>query len=914
MNRTELQAAFLREWPVERVERMTLEEYSNRDQDSFTYWLEFKTQQLGSIKGGSSLKFKVYNRKNREAGPPKATWKTDGVHAWHGELGDTPEAAFEKVKPEILNVIRAGQAVDLEAISNNTFFGPALKWKIAAMYNPEAIYPVFKLGLAVRLISFLQPSAPQPSSLMEAQQQLSQWLEPGPAGVQRFHEVMAVASRDERFEGANRELRDDHPDLDLLCPEMGQKWLSVPQEEHWSAALQFCHHLLQGLGAQPDDPRVVIHLRESAGRQRFALIIGGQLLYSLECKHEVEGQCVHRFQIPEAVDALPPPLERCSDFIPSTGSGQMVIAPASAIDVQWRDWALELARAEWNRVSSSPHRREHLAFLQDVISDLDLHWAFIEYVRAPLEVKIKEVYKRLLVVRGIEDELYKWQIFKKFSAGWNLEAKDFGEMQEVMKFDNLMHSTAHSFWKLLWQDPEEARAYFRMILDGDTAIENRLDRAHAESHALLQARRPEWKSSAQDERTLSVIWSALDLAHHAPYKSSFYKAYCQHAGIQPAKPRRAYTHYLQLLDAFIAAQVQSDQVLLSLHAEALGPLAELADPSHHLLAQNMWYKVLDQTWSRMPDKSPQPEVQAQTFEKKGELDLACLEDSFLDEVTQRTILTALEVKKNVILQGPPGTGKTFVARRLAYALMGGKHDDRVTTVQFHQSFSYEDFIQGFRPNEEKGFERRDGVFFRFCERARQRPDLDHFFIIDEINRGNLSKIFGELMMLIEADKRGPEHQVELTYSGEGERFSIPANVYMIGTMNTADRSLAMVDYALRRRFAFFDLQPQFTDRQTGKPNPKLRDHLLNRIGISADLTANILRRMTALNAAIQADPNLGQGFEIGHSYFCDKPAHMSEMEWYELIIAHEVGPQLREFWFDNKQEAEGQIKALRLTS
>jgi MoxR-like ATPase len=279
-----------------------------------------------------------------------------------------------------------------------------------------------------------------------------------------------------------------------------------------------------------------------------------------------------------------------------------------------------------------------------------------------------------------------------------------------------------------------------------------------------------------------------------------------------------------------------------------------------------------------------------------------LADSFLPEATLRPMLTALRGKKNIILQGPPGTGKTFVAKRLAYALMGEKAPERVVAVQFHQSYSYEDFIQGFRPREGGGFERRDGVFYRFCERARRDPDHTYVFVIDEINRGNVSKVFGELMLLMEADKRGEEYRVQLTYSAGDEHFYIPENVHFIGTMNTADRSLALVDYALRRRFAFFHVPPAF--------NAQLKAHLLENVGLSEALATSVLARMRGLNDIIRQDANLGEGFEVGHSYFCNPP-HGSENEWFSAIIDQEVGPLLREYWFDNRAEADRHIAALK---
>jgi 5-methylcytosine-specific restriction protein B len=151
-------------------------------------------------------------------------------------------------------------------------------------------------------------------------------------------------------------------------------------------------------------------------------------------------------------------------------------------------------------------------------------------------------------------------------------------------------------------------------------------------------------------------------------------------------------------------------------------------------------------------------------------------------------------------------GKSFVARRLAYLLLGEEDADRVEMVQFHPSYSYEDFIMGYRATEKGGFEREAGVFLKFVrDVALANPKQPHVFIIDELNRANLGKVLGECMLLLESDKRGPAHKVRLHYGNEF--MYLPDNLYVIGTMNTADRSLALVDFALRRRFAFKRLKP-----------------------------------------------------------------------------------------------------------
>ena len=262
-----------------------------------------------------------------------------------------------------------------------------------------------------------------------------------------------------------------------------------------------------------------------------------------------------------------------------------------------------------------------------------------------------------------------------------------------------------------------------------------------------------------------------------------------------------------------------------------------------------------------------------------------LREVYVSQDAYRTLVGVLKSKMNIILQGAPGVGKTFVAKRLAYSIMGVKDVERVMMVQFHQSYSYEDFIMGYRPTA-GGFELKKGAFYSFCKRAEVDSENDYFFIIDEINRGNLSKIFGELFMLIENDKRGSKNKLQLLYSDE--LFFVPDNVYIIGMMNTADRSLAMLDYALRRRFAFVDLKPGFSSDGFKAYRAKLNNEKFDRL----------IDCVERLNEKIASDESLGEGFCIGHSYFCNltseelTDAHLSSIVEYELI------PMLKEYWFD----------------
>jgi MoxR-like ATPase len=282
-----------------------------------------------------------------------------------------------------------------------------------------------------------------------------------------------------------------------------------------------------------------------------------------------------------------------------------------------------------------------------------------------------------------------------------------------------------------------------------------------------------------------------------------------------------------------------------------------------------------------------------------------LADLFLSKDELQEMLDALARKKNLILQGPPGVGKTFLARRLAYSLIGFEDPARVEMVQFHQSYAYEDFVQGWRPTETGGFERRNGIFYDFCTRAKNDGGANHVFLIDEINRGNLSKVFGELMMLIETDKRGPKFSIPLTYAkGSEDRFFVPDNLHIVGMMNTADRSLAMVDYALRRRFTFINLTPCF--------HSSVFQAYLEEAGVEPDVIDVIVSRMTTLNEQIRSEKtSLGEGFMIGHSYFCPQGTEEElGIDWYRSVIKAEIAPLIREYWFDAAEKAEGIIAQL----
>ena len=314
---------------------------------------------------------------------------------------------------------------------------------------------------------------------------------------------------------------------------------------------------------------------------------------------------------------------------------------------------------------------------------------------------------------------------------------------------------------------------------------------------------------------------------------------------------------------------------------------ELKDLEVFISPTGSLFKVTEDEFNFIMDKVREHNPVAYTKEN-------FLSEVYMPEADYDRVSALLKYKKNIILQGAPGIGKTFAAKRLAYAMMGQKKDENIELIQFHQSYTYEDFMMGYKPTEQ-GFELSYGSFYRFCKRAAEHPDEPFFCIIDEINRGNLSKIFGELLMLLERDYR--DQTITLAYTDEP--FAVPSNVYLIGMMNTADRSLSIIDYALRRRFSFFDMKPAF--ESTGFMKQQL---------IAGNVTFDrLINRIEELNDEISRYPSLGPGFCMGHSYFSNPEGEWT-LDKIRLIVDYDILPMLREYWFDNQDKLEHWESAL----
>lgn len=504
-------------------------------------------------------------------------------------------------------------------------------------------------------------------------------------------------------------------------------------------------------------------------------------------------------------------------------------------------------------------------------------------------------YKKDFVPTQWVNEKYKWEAVKCFQDSWDVNAADFAGMlaRSISGTRDLLASMncfpARMITGLARTAPEEVRSMFIGLFDESRDVCERIDSFKSQSSVLLERYGNGAGQHYQDENAVSTyLWLRYPDRYYV-YKFDEARAVSEELksgsrfkrGAYPDNLRNFYRLYDELCNV-----LRQDMELVNLFRGQLtdscypdsGLKTLTSDVGSYISRCRSQRDGAVAATDRIREENPLlSEAAAAPYTKED-----FLNEVYMNEKRYENLTAVLRNKKNIILQGAPGVGKTFAAKRLAYSMMGEKDEGRVELVQFHQSYSYEDFVMGYKPVED-GFELRHGVFYRFCQKAANHPDKDYFFIIDEINRGNMSKIFGELLMLIERDYRGS--RATLAYNGLS--FSVPKNLYIIGMMNTADRSLAMIDYAMRRRFSFFEVEPGFDSEGFIRYKDSLNSETLD----------ELVSRVKELNKEIAMDKSLGKGFCIGHSYFCGRDACTDE--WLRSIVDYDILPMLSEYWFDD---------------
>lgn len=380
-----------------------------------------------------------------------------------------------------------------------------------------------------------------------------------------------------------------------------------------------------------------------------------------------------------------------------------------------------------------------------------------------------------------------------------------------------------------------------------------------------------------------------------------------HEGYTNAKEIVYETQIFELIKKHFSREVDSGALEKTVSNNTLSKFPEFINPEKRAGVGSGYYldvEKLDPSTLTML-KAGEPDIKPEKRVEYYGLENIINDGCFIEIERLQEFINRLKDKKNIIFQGPPGTGKTWLAKRLAYAFMKERAKERLQVVQFHPNLSYEDFIRGWRPDGSGGLALIDGPLMNMINKAKNSPEKRFVLIIEEVNRGNPAQIFGEMLTLLEADKRNPDESMTLCYSHTDEEpVYIPENLFVIGTMNIADRSLSIVDFALRRRFAFIDLYPEL-----GDPWKKWLEENYN---FSLETLDEIQKKLVDLNNELAKDSSLGKQFQIGHSYVT--PPQGLEIEdgksWFKQVVKTEILPLLEEYWFDSPDKVEDQEKKL----
>ena len=762
---------------------MKLDEYTNLNREnSFCYWLESKTVELGSIWGGSSYKFGIYRYDKRPDNPSVVV--SDEEYAWYKKYNaSNRDEAFEIVLKAIVTIAESALSGSLDVIEEENTFGNVVKWKIAFLYANEMLLPIYKRDMLEKAASKLGYSDSAKAKIYELQHFLMS-QKGGKDLFDFYDELLAIIEAEPSNKktkvwlfapGENACMWDECKESQTMC--LGWDLIGDLSEfnnkEELTKALQ------------------VAYQKEDASFKNDSLALW---------------QFVH--------DIHP------GDIVYAKKGINKIIGRGVVESDYYYDGALStyrhIRKVKWTHYGDWDYPAHKL-----VLKTLTGISKYPDFVRNLNDIVVEG--NPITTTQSTSTKHYWWLVAAP--DVWKFSDINVGEVME---------------YTLLNENGNKRRVY-----------QNFLD-AKAGDIVIGYASTP----------TLQVV-ALGEIAKDTDEQHLYFRK------------------TEQLLNPIDYSIIKGYEELRSMECMAgggRGTLFKVTEDEYQLLMELI--------------RKENPILTS------GSIDIYT-DERFLNEVYMSALdlqkLKALIKKKqNIILQGAPGVGKTFTAERLAYTLMGEIDKQRVEMVQFHQNYSYEDFILGYKPNADGGFELKHGVFYKFCKKALNTPDKDFFFIIDEINRGNLSKIFGELLMLIENSYRGKE--IKLAYTDE--LFTVPKNLYIIGMMNTADRSLAMIDYALRRRFSFFEMYPGFATDGFKSYQLSLANERLDKL----------IQGIQALNEAISSDDSLGSGFCIGHSYFCNQTEF--SMEWLENVVEYDIEPMLKEYWFDDVQKYESHMNTL----
>lgn len=780
-NRYKVFEDFQKEFPIETLSGLPLEQYTNlKRSDSFCYWVESKTYCLGSIWGGTSYKFGIYEYNKKPDNPAVVT--EDDRYAWYNKYNATTrDAAYEIVLDSIVRIAEAARNGNFKEIDKEEYaISGVYKWKIAFLYADLHLIPIFKKEMLVDAARVLGLEDATCKSVSELQAFIMEHK--GEKDIFEYYDYLLTLINPDNNTSEGTDESVDRP----------RYWLYAPGEDAFMWE-EFYKTGTMGLGWDkigdyrqfPDDNSLIASIEQHYG--------GGGSHKNDKC----------------AITDFTKKIKIGDIIIVKHGRKKLIGRGVVTSEYFYDDSVNSFKsrrRVEWT------HKGEWYVedtLVMKTLTDITKYGDYSKQLETTMGIASDE--------KDMNSNRRYWWLNASPKV-WRMSEWKVGEEQDYTLFN----------------PNGNKRRIFQNFVDasvGDVVI-------CYETNPVKKITTIAKVSRANDGEK---IWFQKTETLTDPVDFSVIK------GIP---------------------ELQQMEFLVNPN----GSFFKLTEEEYNAIIS-----IIRQNNDEEVESLDVPDYTRTDF----------LNEVYMDEANYDELVELLKAKKNIILQGAPGVGKTFCAERLAYSIMGKKDARRIKTIQFHQSYSYEDFIMGYKPAGET-FKLRNGVFYNFCIEATNNPGQEYFFIIDEINRGNLSKIFGELLMMIEKDYRGKE--ITLAYSDQG--FHVPENLYIIGMMNTADRSLALIDYALRRRFSFFDMKPGFESEG-------FKNHIKSIGSVKLEKVINLI---SELNANIRDDDSLGYGFEIGHSYFCGKTEAMTDSH-VRRVVKYDIIPTIQEYWFDNEKKA-----------
>ena len=916
--RRHLLKKFLETFPYETLSTMPIEQYTNLNKTSFCYWLEQETSNLGSISGSTSFKFGIY-RYYKSVADSKKDYGYDDQYAWYKAYGENASDAYNLVRDSIVQIATLAKEGKFEEIDKFERLGTLVKWKIAFMYSNASLIPVFSRDMLECCAKKFGMENTQNATFAEMQRYLLN--KKGNIEIFQWYEFYKVVEEYKK-QGDLKELFDavqKNIDEEYKVTKRSKRFAWIETNDSVIGNSK-CHYELcadenNKAGHKKGHIYVEAHFEtdESAIFQSLKEIEGvSDFPWGPSAKHYAvrinnDGWEIDKYETKEIADILIEEIGKLDTLIGNE------IRKIMGVKRYWLYAPGENA-SKWGRCQE----QGVMCIGWNPMSDL----SDIESIE-DARIKLREVYN-MPEASFTNDGRAIWEFAKEIQIGDIIFAKSGitkiigrGIVKSDYFYDPEQEDYRHVRkveWTHVGEWPVEKLALKTLTDISENKYPGYAKKLEnmilGEEKQTTPIKDPQywWLVAAPD------VWKFSDISAGEVIEYTLLN--------ENGNKRRVYQNFL---DAKAGDLVIGYASTPTLQVVALGEIAKDTDDKHlyfrkteQLLnpidysiikaneelqgmecmaggGRGTLFKVKEEEYEILMEIIRKENPSSSTSTLEAYTDKEFLDEVFMSSSELKRLKALLKEKKNIILQGAPGVGKTFTAKRLAYTLMGVKDEQRVEMVQFHQNYSYEDFILGYKPNSEGGFELKHGVFYKFCKKALNSPDKDFFFIIDEINRGNLSKIFGELLMLIENGYRG--QKIKLAYTDE--LFTVPKNLYIIGMMNTADRSLAMIDYALRRRFSFFEMKPGFATDGFKKYQALLAHEKLD----------NIIEGIQVLNETISKDDSLGNGFCIGHSYFCEQKTF--SLEWLENVIEYDIEPMLKEYWFDDVQKYESHINKLR---